>query len=149
MATRIDADRLRHDDRRQVSVFEGRVRVSKGSLVMRGERLELRRMPDGSSQFTLVGSPASFRQRRTPDNEWIRGQALSIDYDSASEVSVLGGSARLARLIGEEEVDRVAGERLIYNAVSEAYVAEHLLDPSKRATMTILPGVVSNPSVSQ
>lgn len=145
-ATRIDADALKHDDRRLVSVFEGSVRVSKGSLLMRGDRLELRRMPDGSSRFTLTGSPASFRQRRTPSNEWIQGQAVRIDYDSASEISVLGGTALLTRLIGEVEIDGVTGERLVYNGVAETYIAEHLSDPSKRATMSIRPDLGSRSS---
>jgi len=106
---------------------------------MRGDRLELRRMPDGSSRFSLVGSPASFRQRRAPDNEWIQGQALRIDYDTASEISVLSGQSYIARLIGEAEVDKVTGERLVYDGVAESYLAEHLSDSSRRAAMSISP----------
>ena len=38
----IEADSLRHDEVKQTSVFSGRVVMTKGSIVLRGARLDVR-----------------------------------------------------------------------------------------------------------
>ena len=38
----IEADALRYEDQKQLSTFTGKVVVTKGSIVMRGARLEVR-----------------------------------------------------------------------------------------------------------
>ena len=43
----IEADALRHDELKQTSVFTGRVVVTKGTIVLRGTRLDVRQDPDG------------------------------------------------------------------------------------------------------
>ena len=43
----IEADALRYDDVKQVSIFTGRVVLTKGSIQIRGDRLEVRQDPDG------------------------------------------------------------------------------------------------------
>ena len=49
----IEADALRHDDHKQTSVFTGRVEVTKGTILMRGARLEVRQDAEGY-QFGIV-----------------------------------------------------------------------------------------------
>ena len=63
----IEADALRHDDLKQTSVFTGRVVMTKGSIVLRGARLEVRQDAEGYQFGTVTaeaGRRASFRQRR-------------------------------------------------------------------------------------
>ena len=43
----VEADALRYDDSRQTSVFTGRVLVTKGSIQIRGARVEVRDTPAG------------------------------------------------------------------------------------------------------
>lgn len=136
--TKVDSDQLKHDDRKGVTVFIGNVVLSKGSLVMKGDRLELKQMPDGSSRGVLTGTPALIRQRRTIENEWMVGRANRIDYDSQTEVSVLTGNAVMRRLSGENEKDRIAGDRLLYSSVSEAYEVQ-TSSGQGRATMSVMP----------
>ena len=63
----IEADNLRHDELKKTSVFTGRVVATKGSIVMRGNRLEVRQDADGH-QFAVLsanlGERAFFRQKR-------------------------------------------------------------------------------------
>ena len=139
IATRVDADRLQHDDRSGVTIFEGNVSLSRGSLLMKGDRLELRQMPDGSSLGGLWGKPARIRQQRINSQEWIEGEAHRIDYDSASQVSVLEGQASMKRLQGENLLDQVAGDRIIYNGLSEAYKVDSE-GGRGRSRMTLMPG---------
>ena len=49
----IEADKLQHDELKQVSVFTGRAVLIKGTMVLRGERIEIRQDPDGY-QFGVV-----------------------------------------------------------------------------------------------
>jgi len=136
--TKVDSDQLKHDDKRGVTVFIGNVVLSRGSLVMKGDRLELQQMPDGSSRGVLIGTPAVIRQRRAVDNEWMVGRASRIDYDSQTEVSVLTGNAVMRRLSGENEKDRIAGDRLLYSSVSEVYEVQ-TSNGRGRATMSVMP----------
>ena len=49
----IEADSLVHDELKQISVFKGRAVLTKGTMVMRGERIEIRQDADGY-QFGLI-----------------------------------------------------------------------------------------------
>ena len=136
--TKVDSDQLKHDEKKALTVFTGNVVLSKGSLLMRGDRLELQQMPDGSSLAVLRGNPAQMRQRRAADNEWMVGHANQIDYDSQTEISVLTGNAVMRRLSGETEKDRIAGDRLVYSSTTEVYEVQ-TTERSGRATMSVMP----------
>ncbi|MEY3096332.1 MAG: lipopolysaccharide transport periplasmic protein LptA [Pseudomonadota bacterium] len=136
--TKIDADRLDHDDQKLVTVFSGNVSLTKGSLVLRGDRLELRQQPDGTSQGVLTGRPARFRQKREGVDEWMVGESLRIDYDSKTEIAILSEQAMMRRLAGESVMDQVSGDRVVYNNVTEVYGVE--VKPGQaRARMTLMP----------
>ena len=136
--TKIDADRLDHDEQKLVTVFTGNVVLTKGSLVLRGDRLELRQQPDGTSQGVVTGQPARFRQKREGVDEWMVGQSLQIDYDSKTEIAILSEQAVMRRLAGESAMDEVAGDRVAYNNVTEVYGVE--VKPGQtRARMTLIP----------
>jgi lipopolysaccharide export system protein LptA len=49
----IESDALRHDELKQTSVFTGRVVMTKGTIVLRGARLDVRQDADGY-QFGVV-----------------------------------------------------------------------------------------------
>ena len=136
--TKIDADRLDHDDQKLVTVFSGNVSLTKGSLVLRGDRLELRQQPDGTSQGVLTGRPARFRQKREGVDEWMVGESLRIDYDSKTEIAILSEQAMMRRLAGESVMDQVSGDRVVYNNVTEVYGVE-VRPGQTRARMTLMP----------
>lgn len=112
---------------------------------MRGDRLELQQLPDGTSKGSLTGSPARIRQRRSADNEWMVGHAERIDYNTGSEVSVLTGNAIMIRLTGETERDRIAGDRLVYDSVAETYQVESS-SVKGRSNMAVMPSIRNSPS---
>ena len=68
----IEADALRHDDLRQLSVFSGNVVVTRGSVLIRGARIEVRQDPQGYQYGVVTAEPgklAYFRQKREGDEE--------------------------------------------------------------------------------
>src|SRR5580765_4978789 len=63
---------------KQVIVFSGNVTITKGTIVIKADRVEVRERPDGYKIAIAFGSPASpstFRQKRDGVDEYIDGQA--------------------------------------------------------------------------
>ena len=67
--TTIDSDTLNFDDQKQITVFTGNVVFTKGSLLMRGDRMEMWQDTAGHYFGILTGRPATFRQKREGTNE--------------------------------------------------------------------------------
>ena len=53
----VEADAMRHDDLRQTSVFTGRVVITKGTIVIRGARVEIRQDSEGNQFGTITAEP--------------------------------------------------------------------------------------------
>lgn len=136
--TKIDADSLAHDEQKLTTVFSGNVVLAKGSLLLKGSRLELRQQPNGTMLSLITGAPASFRQQRGQTNEWIEGEGLTIEYDGTTEVVTITGQATMRRTLKDALLDQVSGDRLRYNNLLETYQVE--ADPGMpRARMTLMP----------
>ena len=99
----IESDSLRYEDQKQLSTFTGRVVVTKGTIVMRGARLEVRQDAAGNQFGTMFAEPgkrAFFRQKREGLDEYIEGEGETIEYD---------GKADIVRFIRRAEVRRLEG----------------------------------------
>jgi lipopolysaccharide export system protein LptA len=135
-----EADELRYDDVRKTNVFTGNVVITKGSIVIRGHRVEVRQDAAGN-QFGLIEGrpkqPAFFRQQRQGLNEWIEGQAERIAYDSAASTVVLTGQAEMRRLKGTQVNDETLGEVISYNSSTDEYKVQ-----GRAAQAKTLPGRV-------
>jgi len=122
----IESDALRHDGLQQISVFTGNVVMTKGTIVIRGARLEVRQDADGY-QYGLVfaepGKLAYFKQKRdtdpgTPD-EFIEGEGETIDYDGKADRVKFIKRAVVRRLAGGTVNDEVHGDVIVYNNVTD------------------------------
>lgn len=123
----IESDTLRYEDQKQLSTFTGRVVVTKGTIVMRGARLEVRQDAAGNQQGTMVAEPgkrAFFRQKRDGVNEFIEGEAETIEYDGKSDTVLFLRQAEMRRLAGTVVQDEVRGERIVYNNRTEVYTVD-------------------------
>lgn len=154
-----EADELRYDDVRKTNVFTGNVVITKGTIVIRGHRVEVRQDAAGN-QFGVIESGAKrtafFRQQRQGLNEWIEGEATRIDYDSAASTVVLTGQAVMRRLKGNQINDETRGEVITYNSTTDEYKVKgrtaQAKNPSGRVRLMLTPeprqssGVVSGPA---
>ena len=136
--TTIDSDKLNHDDQKQITVFTGHVVLTKGSLLMRGDRMEMWQDTAGHYFGVLTGRPATFRQKREGVNEYMEGESLRVDYNGKDEIVVLTANAVMRRLEGDVLKDRVAGDRLTYNNVTEQYAVDSS-DGKGRSRMFLMP----------
>ena len=123
----IEADKLQHDELKQVSVFTGRAVLIKGTMVLRGERIEIRQDPDGY-QFGVVlpadKKRAFFRQKREGADEFIEGEALRIDYDGRADHVVLTDQAEIRRYRGTTLGDQMFGKRIVYENLTDVFTID-------------------------
>jgi lipopolysaccharide export system protein LptA len=105
--TRIEANRMSADDIRRMTVFEGNVVLTKGTIAVRAERIVVRQDAEGYQYTTATGAPVRFKQRQDPkegekEGRWMDGEALRIEIDDRKQTIELFDNARVNR--GGDEV---------------------------------------------
>ncbi|MCR4298509.1 MAG: lipopolysaccharide transport periplasmic protein LptA [Gallionella sp.] len=134
----LEADQVRIDDAQQISTFIGNVKLSQGTLLIRGDKIVVTQDKDGFKHGTAYGNTASFRQKRDGLDEYVEGYGERIEYDARAETVDFYGRARLKR-----ELDEVLGERITYNAKTEIFQvngsASTESSPSKRVRAVLQP----------
>lgn len=123
----VEADALRYDDAKQTSVFTGNVVITKGTIVMRGSRADVRQDPQGNQFGVLTGTPgklAFFRQKREGLDEWIEGEGEKIEYESQTETVVFTGQAVMRRFRGTSLNDESVGSQIVYNSQTEVFTVK-------------------------
>lgn len=120
----IEADALRHEDQKQTSVFTGRVVVTKGSIVIRGARVEVRQDAEGN-QYGLVtaepGKLAFYRQKRDGVDEFIEGESEVIEYDGRADTVKFLRRAQLRRYRGATLNDEITGSTILFDNTTEVF----------------------------
>jgi lipopolysaccharide export system protein LptA len=123
----VEADALRYDDLRQTSVFTGKVVVTKGTILIRGAKVEVRQDPEGF-QFGVVtaepGKKAFWRQKREGVDEYIEGEATSIEYDGKADRVKFIGNAEMRRFRGATLNDEVNGSLITYDNSSDIFTVD-------------------------
>lgn len=123
----IEADALRYEERSQQSTFTGKVQVTKGTIVMRGEQLQVRQDEAGHQSGTMHGGDgqrAFFRQKREGLNEFIEGEGETIEYDGRQDTVRFVRRAELRRLDGAKLLDQIMGSVIVYNNLTEVYTVD-------------------------
>ncbi|RJX31740.1 MAG: lipopolysaccharide transport periplasmic protein LptA [Oxalobacter sp.] len=130
--TKITSNQMKYDDVNQVNTFIGNVRLTRGTLIMRGEKMIMRQDPAGNQHGTLYGRGeelATFRQKRDGGpNLWVEGYAERMEYDSNTEVSKLFYRAKLIRLDGKKIIDEVNGNFISYDSKTETYTVSNVVE---------------------
>ena len=120
----IEADSLRYDDTTQTSVFTGKVVITKGTIIMRGNKMDVRQDAQGNQFGVLLGEPGFFRQKREGLDEWVEAEAERVEYDSKAQTVVLTGNAALRRYRGTSLNDENLGNQITYNSLTEVFTVK-------------------------
>ncbi len=123
----IEADNLRHDDLRRISVFTGRVVLTKGTLIVRGARLEVREDAQGYQFATVNAEPgkrAFYRQKREGVDEFIEGESQLIEYDGRNDRVTFSRDAEIRRYRGTTLADQMNGSLIIYDNLNDAFAVD-------------------------
>jgi len=117
----LEANRISIDDTKKQQILEGDVVITKGTLVLKAERIIITEDQYGfqkGTAFAAPGSKATFRQKREGREDYVEGEAERIEYNSDTEIAELFHRARVRS--GEDEV---RGDYIWYDAVSEKFLA--------------------------
>ena len=112
----VESDRVTVDDAKQLTLFEGRVILTQGTMVIRGDRMEVRQDKEGFKHGTVWGKQAYFKQKREGINEWVEGWGERIEYDSRADKLQLFTRAAMKK--GDDDV---AGDYISYDATTEFF----------------------------
>ncbi|WP_150700026.1 lipopolysaccharide transport periplasmic protein LptA [Pandoraea terrae] len=151
----IESDRMTYDDLKQVNIFTGNVTMTKGTILLKAERVEVTQDPEGyqyATAFARAGGLAYMRQKRDGVDEYIDGWGEKINYNGKTEVATLTTRAVLKRLAGGTKVlDEVHGSVIVYDTYNEVYTANGGSDqvnpnnPKGRVRATLAPRNAAQP----
>ena len=115
----IEADRASLDQLKGLTVYEGNVVVTQGTILLRAAQVTVTQGKNGGGDVAVArGNPATFRQKIDGKDEWMDAQGLRIEYDSGKNLVKLFDNARVKR--GQ---DIVMGASLVYNTKDETFAA--------------------------
>jgi lipopolysaccharide export system protein LptA len=123
----VEADALRYDELKQTSVFSGRVVLTKGSILIRGDRIDVRQDPQGFQYGVVSAAPgklAFFRQKREGMDEFIEGEGESIEYDGRADAVKFVKNAQLRRYLGASMNDEFTGGVIVYNNTTDMFTID-------------------------
>jgi lipopolysaccharide export system protein LptA len=123
----VEADSLRYDDLKQTSVFTGRVVLTKGTILIRGARIDVRQDPEGYQYGVVTAEPgklAFFRQKREGLDEYIEGEGETIDYDGKADRVKFINRAELRRYRGSTLADEIVGSLITYDNSSDTFAVD-------------------------
>lgn len=116
MPINLEADQVLIDDAQKISTFTGNVRLSQGTLLIRGDKIVVMQDKDGFKHATAYGKTSEFRQKREGLDGYVEGYGERIEYDTHAETMNLYKQARLKR-----DQDEVSGEHITYNAKTDIF----------------------------
>ena len=112
----LEADQVLIDDAQQISTFTGNVKLTQGTMLIRGDKIVVTQDKEGFKHGTAYGNTASFRQKREGLDEYVDGYGERIEYDTRAETVDFYVQARLKR-----ELDEVRGEHITYSQKTEIF----------------------------
>jgi lipopolysaccharide export system protein LptA len=121
LPTQIEANKMSADDARRMTIFEGSVVLTRGTIRLLAERVVVRQDSEGFQFATATGKPARFRQRQDPkppetEGVWLEGEALRMEMDDRSGKIELYDNARVKR-----GGDEVAGNYILLDQRSDYF----------------------------
>jgi lipopolysaccharide export system protein LptA len=150
--TIIEADRGVFDELKQVNVVTGRATLTRGTMRITGERMEMRTSPDGYRSALVTAAPgelATFRQRRDPTRpgieEYVEGVAERIEWDERTESARFVNKAQWRRLENGVVRDEINGQVISYDAAASTYRIEGGEQGSGRVRAIIAPRTTEAP----
>ena len=149
----LEAEKVSVNDVQQIYELDGQVLLTKGSILITGEKGNIKVDPEGYEYVDVQGNPestASFRQRREgPANEFMQGRGQTVTYNAKTELLTLTGDASLKRLHNMQMLDQLRGWKIDYDDVQQRYqvsppanikaedlpLARAILSPRRKATL--------------
>ena len=131
-----EADALRYDDLKQTSVFTGNVVITKGTILIRGARVDVMQDPEGYQLAVVTAAPgklAYYRSKRDRVDEFIEGEAELIEYDGRADTVKFIRKAVMRRFAGATLVDETNGALIRYENTTDVFTVDSAAQPNRTA----------------
>jgi lipopolysaccharide export system protein LptA len=122
-----ESDALRYDDLKQTSVFTGNVVITKGTIIIRGARVDVHQDAEGYQTAIVIASPdklAFYRKKRDLVDEYIEGEGERIEYDSRADTVKFIKRAVLRRYVGAALADETTGDLIVYDNPTDVFTVD-------------------------
>ena len=129
----LEASRGQIDQKTGVSVYEGNVVISQGSMRLNAETATIHIKDGGFQRMEATGNPVNLRYQPTADKPEIIGTSQRVEYDVVGAKVIMTGKARLTQ--GQ---DVFTGERMEYDLKGDVVRARGAGD-NGRIQFTIQP----------
>lgn len=129
----LEADSVSIDEGTGVSLYEGNVVVTQGSLTLWADRLWIHRRNGRTEKLISEGAPTRFRQL-TDERQEVRGRALRAEFYVDRDELLLFDEALL-----EQGSDSFRSDRIIYNRTTAQVRAGASAEGKQRVQVTIEP----------
>ena len=131
----IEADRGELDDVKGVTIYEGRVVVTQGSIKITGDRVVLYYDDKRDiSRAEAVGKPATYQQLSDGETEPLKARALRMDYQVKDGVIDLYDDASVV-----QTGNSLFGSRITYDTVNERVKASRSGSGEDRVRVILTP----------
>jgi lipopolysaccharide export system protein LptA len=123
----IEADALKHDEQQQLTLFTGKVHMTKGSLILKAARMEVKQDGQGNQVAKLwaeAGERVFFRQKREGLDEFTEGEGETVIYNSQADTLTLTSRAELRLIRGNVVADRIQGQQILVNNTTEIFTVD-------------------------
>lgn len=118
------ADNARVDEGQRLNVLTGNVDITKGTMAIRADRVEIRQNADGTQSATATGGQGGrsyFKQKRDGVDELIEGESEKIFYDGRDDTVHFTGRAVMRRIVAGVASDEVNGQAIRYDNKTGVY----------------------------
>jgi len=134
----IEADQLKIDEKKGSSTYSGHVKISRGSLLIKGDKVMLQSAHNNGLEYIhIIGKPASFKQLND-QQQLISAQAQELVYRNSNGILTLTKDAVLV-----QNKNTFRAEKIIYNTQTNVVQAGQNDNASsgetKRVFITIHP----------
>ncbi len=132
-----ESDALRYDDLKQSSIFTGNVIITKGTILIRGTRVDVFQDAQGYQQAVVIAEPgklAYYRSKRDGVDEVIEGEGERIEYDSQADNVKFIRQAVLRRYVGGKLADESNGDFIRYENTTDVFTVDGSPKPVRTAS---------------
>ena len=122
-----EADALRYDDLKQSSVFTGNVVITKGTILIRGARVDVVQDAEGYQQAVVIAEPgklAYYRSKREGVDETIEGEGERIEYDGRADNVKFIRPAVMRRYVAGKLADESHGTLIRYENTTDVFTVD-------------------------
>lgn len=136
----LEASRGQLDQKTGVSVYEGNVVITQGSMRLTADTVTITVKDNNFQHMVATGAPANLRYQPTADKPEIQGVSQRVEYDVVGAKVLMSGNARLTQ--GQ---DQFTGERVEYDLKGDVVRARGAGD-NGRIQFTIKPRALNPPA---